>query len=94
MEIELRGEKVTLEFMRYMPPNGNPAIVTDKREKLSINPELKLEDGLICIVDHDWHEGNIKALVDAGIVSEPVAYIKSGFVKLWVCKILKPELWK
>ena len=48
-----------------------------------------LEKGEIAIKDYSENEGMMDALIEAGIVTEPVMFIDSGWVKIPVCRLLK-----
>ena len=55
----------------------------------SVNlPFEPLGEDEIFIKEHSENEGMVKALTDAGIVSEPIRYVNSGFVQIPVCKLL------
>ena len=47
-----------------------------------------LEKGEVAIKDYSENEGMLKVMMDAGIVSAPVRYVESGFVRIPVCKLL------
>ena len=42
----------------------------------------------VAIKDYSENEGILKAMVEAGIVSEPVRTVQSGFVEIPICKVL------
>ena len=76
--------------------NGRPAILlVDANDEspiatASVNlPDINLAEGLIAIKDYAENEGMLNALMDAGIVSPPVAYIPTGFVTVPVCRLLE-----
>lgn len=67
-------------------PNGNLAveIISDTEgpiTKVTVNPNVKLEDDYIAIKDYSENEGMVEFLVSMGIIVEnPVMTIPSGFV--------------
>lgn len=42
----------------------------------------------IAIKDYSENTGVLRVLVDAGVVSEPVRWARSGFVEIPICKLL------
>ena len=42
----------------------------------------------VAIKDYSENEGILQAMVEAGIVSEPVRTVKSGFVDIPICRLL------
>lgn len=79
-------------FLHYH--NGRTAIqLTDSvtHEPIamaSVNVDTKLEDDEICIKDYSENEGMLSAMVNHGIVSEPIRFVQSGFVTIPVCTLL------
>ena len=81
-----------VHLLHYM--NGLPAIrLTLDGEPIAtatINPED--DDGIcqgeIVVKNYSECEGMLDALMEAGIVSEPLRYIPAGFVTVPVCKLL------
>ena len=73
---------------------GNVAIqLVDERDgqpvaTATVNPEYTMKDGYVCIKDYSENEGMLEALMNAGIVSEPISFIQMGFVKVPVCVLL------
>ena len=54
--------------------------------------DVSMEKDEIAIKDYSENEGMLHCLVKAGIVSQPIRYRQSGFVKIPICKLLvKPE---
>jgi hypothetical protein len=75
-----------LEFAKYN--NGRTAIQlteVDTEEPIAtatVNiPSESLSEGEVIIKDYSENEGMLKALMEAGIVSSPLRYVKSGFVE-------------
>ena len=55
---------------------------------MTVNPSEQLPDDMICVKDYSEGAGNLRTLVDAGLVEPtPVRLISSGFVNLPVCKL-------
>lgn len=86
-----------LKFAKY--GNGCTAIMLVAAEDDEIPGEpiatasVNLEDGVvgegeIAIKDYSENEGMLEAMVDAGIVSEPLRMEASGYVEIPVCKLL------
>jgi hypothetical protein len=72
--------------------NNRKAIVHDDFPPivLTINlPDVPLAEDEVAIKNYSEHEGVLDDLIDAGIVSQPVKFIQSGFVEIPVCKILE-----
>jgi hypothetical protein len=42
----------------------------------------------MAIKDYSENAGLLQVLIDAGVVSEPVGYVRSGFVEIPVCDLL------
>lgn len=79
------------------PVGGDNFIVlvdTDRSENgwgelvASTNLDANLPKNMVAIKDYSENEGMLSALTEAGIVSEPVGYIASGFVEFPVCVII------
>jgi len=51
-------------------------------------PQVPLNDNQVIIKDYSENEGMLLTLVMAGIISEPIAVAKSGFVECPVCNLL------
>lgn len=74
--------------------NGNKAIYLFDKETgelvtvATVNLEEVLPEGQVYIKDYSENEGMLEALVKAGVVSEPISYVPSGFVIIPVCKLL------
>ena len=46
-----------------------------------------LESDQIAIKDYSENEGVLKFLIEEGIISSPLKYFNSGFVRITICKI-------
>lgn len=51
--------------------------------------DVQLTDDEVIIKDYSENEGMLDCLIAAGIVSDPIRYVDSGFIKAPVCKLLK-----
>ncbi len=47
-----------------------------------------LKEDEVAIKDYSENVGILQALLDAGVVDHPRAFIQSGFVKIPICKLL------
>lgn len=66
--------------------DGSPVAVA------TINiPNEDLGKDEVVIKDYTENEGMLDTLIDAGIISNPVAYIKTGYVNSPICKLLVNE---
>lgn len=75
--------------------NDRPALILIEAESgeqycvASVNlPDDDIRDGEIAIKDYSENAGVLDALIDGGVVSEPIGYISSGFVDVPVCRLL------
>ena len=59
----------------------------DDVEVVSVNMPGKVGDGKVAIKDYSEYEGILDVLVTAGVVSDPVCYVQSGFVSIPVCAV-------
>lgn len=60
---------------------------------LTVNPQEKLPEGMICVKDYSEGRGNLHTLAKAGLVElPPVREISSGFVKLPVVRLTEAGL--
>ncbi len=65
------------------PNHGEPMAVA------TVNlPEQTIPEPLVFIKDYAENEGILDALMGAGIVSEPLGFVPSGFVEIPVCEYL------
>lgn len=54
---------------------------------LTVNPAEELGDNVVCVKDYSEGAGNLRTLLEAGIVETPYRQIPSGFVYLPVCRL-------
>jgi len=94
-EIKIRFKEwdCLLKFSQYS--NGRPAIELigefdfSPIAKATINlPDIDLKKDEVCIKDYSENEGMLKTLINSGIVSVPIAFVKSGFVKIPIVKLM------
>ena len=94
MQVKFKKWNCNVEYAFY--GNNKPAIrlnnVNDGSPVAvaSVNLEgiAKVNKGEIAIKDYSENEGMLKTMMDAGIVSKPLRYAKSGFVTIPICKLL------
>lgn len=51
-------------------------------------PNEDLEENEVIIKDYSENKGMLDALVSAGVVSEPVRYVRTGYIEAPVCNLL------
>ena len=59
---------------------------------ITVNVQQELKPGRVAIKDWSENEGLLDILVEEGIISEPLAYIPSGFVEIPICRLLATDL--
>lgn len=73
---------------RSVTSGGEPCEPGEEWGTLTVNTDTKLAEDEVSIKDYSEGEGNLRTLVDAGIVfPNPVYYITSGFVQIPVCRL-------
>ena len=66
--------------------DGSPVAIA------SVNlPDTAMDDDEIAIKDYSENEGILEVLVENKIVSEPIRFVKSGYVEIPICKLLINE---
>lgn len=66
--------------------DGSPVIMA------TVNiPAESIENDEVIIKNYSENEGVLDALVEEGIVSKPICELRSGYVPLYVCKLLRTE---
>jgi len=95
MKVKFERWDCVLKFPKYR--NGRTAIelVNDVAPYLetiliaSVNlPDEEIGKDEICIKNHSENEWILDILVKAKVVSEPIRYADSGFVRIPICKLL------
>lgn len=51
-------------------------------------PEVNVKSDEVIIKDYSENDGMLDILVEAGVVSEPLRFVASGFISAPVCKLL------
>ena len=75
-------------------PNGRVALIHQGKDgsmitKVTTNiPEIELADGEVIIKNYSENEGILEALIGQGVVSQPIRFIKSGFISFPIVKLL------
>lgn len=91
MKVKYRHYNCELSFGCYsngrtaieLVENGEPVAVA------SVNlPNENLEDHEIGIKDYGENDGILRALMYAGIVSGPLRFVTTGYVKIPICRLL------
>lgn len=65
------------------------ALTGERQATATVNiPEVDCPIGHVFIKNYSENEGMLEALVAAGVVSEPVAWIESQYATFPLCKVL------
>lgn len=93
MKIKFKQWDCTLKIARY--ENDRIALILNgifdgsRIAVATVNmPDVSALEDEIFIKDYSENEGMLKALMDAGVVSNPIDYISSGFVQIPRVKLL------
>lgn len=77
--------------------NGRPALVLvdaatyERQATATVNiPEVDCPIGHVFIKTYSENEGMLEALMAAGVVSEPIAWIENNYVSFPLCKLMGP----
>jgi hypothetical protein len=97
MKVKFKEWTCEVEFCKY--GNGSVAIRLNDANNgkpiavASINLEgiAKVKKGEIAIRNYSENDTMLKTLMDAGIVSAPLRYAKSGYVTIPICNLLIKE---
>lgn len=87
------GEECSLKLGKYA--NGQVAIqlICEDGSPMGVATAavegVELADGEVLIKDYSENSGMLSALIVAGIVKDTERRVKSGFVELAVCKLMK-----
>ena len=94
--IRFAGYKCKADILSY--PNGRPAIELISVGRIyngepiavaTVNiPEITLSPKEVIIKNYSENEGVLDALVKAGIISDPIRWIQTGFAACPVCELL------
>lgn len=92
-------KKVSIIKTEYQSPKNIALLAVMETEAgrepfgmITVNVQQELKPGRVAIKDWSENEGLLDVLVEEGIVSEPLAYIPSGFVEIPVCRLLATDL--
>jgi hypothetical protein len=85
-EIDIKMSKYTngqhrMDFIDI--EDGFPVLVA------SVSIQENISSDEIAIKDYSENEGVLKFLMEKGIVSSPLKYFNSGFVRIPLCKLMK-----
>jgi hypothetical protein len=92
MKIQFQGQELTCVKREY--DNKRPALQLVDSDGMpyctaSVNlPNAVMHPCEMAIKDYSENAGLLQVLIDAGVVSEPVGYVRSGFVEIPVCDLL------
>ena len=95
VKLKLAGNEYTAKLVKRAYSNKNVAIQAVDPEDgetiaiLSVNTGDKVDEDHVAIKDYSENEGALASLKEAGIVGEPEYFLRSGFVTVPVCKLLK-----
>lgn len=92
-KVTFLGEECNVMISRFASTDRIALYLEDSMgcpmTRISVNmPDAEMADDETAIKNHSENEGILQILIDAGIVSEPVRYIKGGWVEFPVCKVL------
>lgn len=94
MKIKFKHWNCNIVFREYKNGRLSMQLLEDKVPcspvaTASVNiPNEPLEKDEIAIKDYSENEGILDCLVQNKVVSAPVRYVNSGFVKIPICKLL------
>ena len=94
IDLTLGGHTWEAKLVKRAYSNGNVAIqaIAEDGETiaiLSVNTGDKVDKEHVAIKDYSENSGALESLKSAGIIGEPEYFLRSGFVTIPVCKLLK-----
>lgn len=95
MQVQFGEWTCELEFGYYW--NGQTAIIfndVEDGERVAVATvciDEELEENEVAIKDYSENVGMLDALMEAGVVSAPKRYVRSGFVEIPICDLLVRE---
>ena len=95
IKLNLCGREYDAKLVKRAYSNGNVAIQAVDPEDgepitvLSVNTGDKVKNDYVAIKDYSENSGALASLKEAGVVSEPEYFLKSGYVTIPVCKLIK-----
>lgn len=86
------GQELTVNVEQYRKPN-NVAIQLLDAEAMpfsvaTLNPDVKLPAGVVCIKDYSENLGVMAALIEAGVIGKPTGSISVGYAVGHICPLL------
>ena len=98
MKITFNGREWNLQFTNYTENDSVCLLLTgDDNDpadymKVTVNmPEPLPDEDMVAIKDYAENEGMLKVMIDAGVVSEPLGTMPSGYVDFPICRLLVTE---
>jgi len=95
-QVRFNGWLCDIQYKQYS--NGRTALqLTDAADGSPVCtasknlPDETLAEDEVCIKDYSENEGMLAALVEAGVISEPLRHIAVNHVTIPVCRLLKTE---
>lgn len=91
---EWHGYKGTLRTGIYPMPANNPYVefVSDDGEPIavvSVNTAYKIhQPDLLYVKNWSENKGILEAMIEHGYLSKPIHGIESGFVTMWLCRVV------
>lgn len=94
IDLNLNGRVYNVNLVKKAYSNGNVAIQAvgidgEPVAVLSVNTGDKVDKEHVAIKDYSENSGALDSLKKAGVVGNPEYVLKSGYVTVPVCKLLK-----
>lgn len=95
IDLNLNGRAYKANLVKRAYSNGNVAIQAVDPEDgetiavLSVNTGDKVDNGHVAIKDYSENAGALNSLKKAGVVGDPEYVLKSCYVTIPVCRLLK-----
>lgn len=90
--LEYNNQKVKCVLTKYVEPQNNALLLlTDEDEDFavcSVNLDFLLKENQVFIKNYSENTGMLNFLIENNIVTEPIRFIKSGFVSVPVCNLI------
>lgn len=88
--LSFQGQRCTVQVQCYHNPD-NIALQLwcsdGPMATATVNTPLKLNEGIVCIKDWSENEGILEALIEAGIVSEPLGVYRFSYCEGSLCAL-------
>lgn len=93
MQVKFGNYDCHVLFHEYANPKNVCIQLVDIRDGMpvataTLNPDIELEEGMVCIKTYSENKGMFEVLKDAGIISGPVTFYQAGFVTVPICMLL------